>query len=104
MVGVGSSAAFFIGLKQMGLQLFLAGVVVSLLPVLLGLLMGRYLFKFHPAINLGATAGARTEPASLAVVQNALKSEMPALGFTVPYAVANIMLAILSVVMVILLR
>jgi putative transport protein len=104
MVGVGSSAAFFIGLKQMGLELFLAGVVVSLLPVLLGLLMGRYLFKFHPAINLGATAGARTEPASLAVVQNALKSEMPALGFTVPYAVANIMLAILSVVMVILLR
>jgi putative transport protein len=100
MVGLGSSVAFFNGLRRMGPQLFLAGVVVSLLPVLLGLLMGRYLFKFHPAITLGATAGARTEPASLAVVQNALKSEMPALGFTVPYAVANIMLAILAVVMV----
>lgn len=104
MVGLSSSAAFFVGLREMGGQLFLAGVVVSLLPVLLGLLLGRYVFKFHPAINLGATAGARTEPASLAVVQNALKSEMPALGFTVPYAVANIMLAILAVVTVELLQ
>jgi len=101
MVGLTSSAGFFIGLQRMGLQLFLAGVVVSIVPVCLGLLLGRYVFKFHPAISMGATAGARTEPASLAVVQNALKSGMPALGFTVPYAVANIVLAMLAVLMVV---
>ncbi len=104
MVGLTSSAGFISGLKSMGLQLFLAGVVVSIVPVLIGLLLGRYVFKFHPAITMGATAGARTEPASLAVVQNALKSSMPALGFTVPYAVANIVLAVLAVLMVVMLN
>lgn len=100
IVGITSSAGFVIGLKQMGPQLFLAGVLVSLLPAVLGLLLGRYVFKFHPAITLGATCGSRTEAASLAVVQNALKSRTPALGFTVPFAVANVVLATLAILMV----
>lgn len=100
MVGLSSSAGFLVGLKQMGLQLFLAGVVVSLVPVAIGLLLGRYVFRFHPVISLGATCGARTEPASLAVVQGAFHSAMPSLGFTVPYAVSNIALATLTVLMV----
>ncbi len=100
IVGITSSAGFFIGFKQMGLQLFLAGVVVSLLPALLGILLGRYVFRFHPAITLGATCGSRTEAAALAVVQNALKSQTPALGFTVPYAVANVVLASLTILMI----
>ncbi len=100
IVGITSSAGFVVGLKQSGLGLFLAGVVVSLLPAILGLLLGRYVFKFHPAITLGATCGSRTEAAALAVVQNTLKSRTPALGFTVPFAVANIVLATLAILMV----
>ena len=100
IVGITSSAGFVIGLKQSGLQLFLAGVLVSLIPAILGLLLGRYVFKFHPAITLGATCGSRTEAAALAVVQNALKSRTPALGFTVPFAVANVVLATLAILMV----
>ena len=100
MVGLTSSAGFVVGLQRMGLQLFLAGVVVSLVPVVVALLLGRYVFRFHPVITLGATCGARTEPACLAVVQAALQSDMPALGFTVPYAVANIAFATLAVLMV----
>lgn len=100
IVGITSSAGFVIGLKEKGLGLFVAGVVVSLIPAILGLLMGRYVFKFHPAITLGATCGSRTEAAALAVVQNTLKSRTPALGFTVPFAVANIVLATLAILMV----
>lgn len=100
MVGLTSSAGFVVGLQRMGVQLFLAGVVVSLVPVVIALLLGRYVFRFHPVITLGATCGARTEPACLAVVQAALQSDMPALGFTVPYAVANIAFATLAVLMV----
>jgi len=55
VVGISSSAGFFIGLKEKGFQLFLAGVVVSLVPTILGLLLGRFVFKFHPVITLGAT-------------------------------------------------
>ena len=100
IVGITSSAGFVIGLQEMGLQLLVAGVLVSLVPAVLGMLLGRYVFKFHPAITLGATCGARTEAAALAVVQSTLKSRIPALGFTVPFAVANVVLATLAILMV----
>jgi putative transport protein len=100
IVGISSSAGFFIGLKEKGFQLFLAGVVVSLVPTILGLLLGRFVFKFHPVITLGATCGARTEAAALGVVQDALNSRTPALGFSVPFAVANVVLSSLTILMV----
>ena len=56
--------------------------------------MGRYLFKFHPALTLGCTAGARTTTAALGAVQDAVESETPALGYTVTYAVGNTLLII----------
>ena len=103
IVGISSSAGFFIGFKEKGLQLFLAGVVVSLVPTVLGLLLGRFVFKFHPVVTLGATCGARTEAAALSVVQDALKSQTPALSFSVPFAVANVVLTSLTILMVYLL-
>ncbi len=103
IVGISSSAGFFNGFKEVGFQLFLAGVVVSLVPTILGLLLGRFVFKFHPVITLGATCGARTEAAALGVVQDALKSQTPALSFSVPFAVANVVLTSLTILMVYLL-
>jgi putative transport protein len=100
IVGISSSAGFFIGFKEKGFQLFLAGVVVSLVPTILGLLLGRFVFKFHPVITLGATCGARTEAAALGVVQDALKSQTPALSFSVPFAVANVVLTSFTILMV----
>jgi putative transport protein len=100
IVGISSSAGFVIGLKEKGFQLFLAGVVVSLVPTILGLLLGRFVFKFHPVITLGATCGARTEAAALGVVQDALKSQTPALSFSVPFAVANVVLTSFTILMV----
>jgi len=100
IVGISSSAGFVIGLKEKGFQLFLAGVVVSLVPTVLGLLLGRFVFKFHPVITLGATCGARTEAAALGVVQDALKSQTPALSFSVPFAVANVVLTTFTILMV----
>ena len=41
------------------------------------------LFKFHPALSLGCTAGARTTTAALGAIQEAVGSETPSLGYTV---------------------
>ena len=61
---------------------------------------GRYLFKFHPALTLGCTAGARTTTAALGAIQDAVESETPALGYTVTYAVGNTLLIIWGVFIV----
>ena len=104
VVGISAGPAFVNGLKTNGLGLFIAGVVVTTLPFIVGLLAGKYIFKFHPGINLGACAGARTTTAALGAIQEVAKSKVPALGYTVPYAVGNTLLTIWGVVIVLLMK
>jgi putative transport protein len=104
VVGISAGPSFFSGLKESGISLLLAGIFVTCVPLLVGLLAGRYLFRFHPAITLGACAGARTTTAALGAIQDACKSKIPAIGYTVPYAVGNMLLITWGVVIVALLH
>ncbi|MCW3465367.1 aspartate-alanine antiporter [Chitinophaga nivalis] len=104
IVGLTASEGFLQGLKEEGITLFLAGVVLSLLPMVVALVLSKYVFKFHPAIGLGACAGAHDESAPLLAVQDALNSKVPALGYTVAYAVANITLTTSGVIIVLLMH
>ncbi|MCD8072143.1 MAG: aspartate-alanine antiporter [Alistipes sp.] len=102
VVGISAGPSFIEGLKASGLSLFIAGIFVSLVPMLLGLLIGKYIFKFHPAINLGACAGARTTTAALGAITEKAHSQVPALSYTVTYAIGNTLLIIWGVVIVLL--
>lgn len=104
IVGLSASQGFLQGLREEGVTLFLAGVVLSLLPMVLALFLSKYVFKFHPAIGLGACAGAHDESAPLLAVQDAINSKVPALGYTVAYAVANITLTTSGVIIVLLMH
>ena len=102
VVGISAGPSFVAGLKQAGVSLFFAGIVVTSVPLIVGVLMGKYLFKFHPGINLGACAGARTTTAALGMIEDVAQSKVPALGYTVTYAVGNTLLTIWGLVIVIL--
>jgi putative transport protein len=104
VVGLNAAGGLVSGLKQYGLELFLAGVVVSIVPLVVGVYAGKYIFKFHPGILLGAVAGARTTTAALGALQEAANSSVPAIGYTVPYAVGRIVLAIFGVIIVLLMQ
>lgn len=102
IVGISAGPDFIAGLKASGLSLFVAGVFVSIVPMFIGLLLGKYVFKFHPAITLGACAGARTTTAALGALEDAVQSKVPALSYTTTYAVGNTLLIIWGVVIVLL--
>lgn len=102
VVGISAGPDFIAGLKASGLSLFVAGVFVSIVPMFIGLLLGKYVFKFHPAITLGACAGARTTTAALGALEDAIHSKVPALSYTTTYAVGNTLLIIWGVVIVLL--
>lgn len=102
IVGISAGPHFIEGLKSSGLSLFIAGIFVSVIPMFLGVLLGKYVFKFPPAITLGACAGARTSTAALGEIQDAIQSKVPALSYTTTYAVGNTLLIIWGVVIVIL--
>lgn len=102
VVGIAAGPSFVAGFKDVGFSLFIVGALATAIPLIAGLLMAKYIFKFHPAIALGCTAGARTTTAALGAIQDAVESDTPALGYTVTYAVGNTLLIIWGVVIVLL--
>ena len=104
VVGIQAGPQFVAGLRQAGLILFVAGVIVTIVPMWLALWIGKHLFRMHPGVLLGACAGARASTAALSAIQDAARSRVPALGFTVCYAIANTLLTIWGVVIVLLLK
>lgn len=102
VIGITSGPSFVSGLKDVGFTLFLMGVVCTSLPLILGMIIGKKIFKFPAAINLGCCAGSRTTTASLGAIQDALGSSLPAMGYTVTYAIGNTLLILWGVVLVLL--
>jgi len=91
-VGLTAGPSFFSGLQKSGLSLVFVGLVIAVLPHTVAILFGRYLLKMNPIIVLGACSGAGTITAALRAIQEEAQSELPALGYTVPYAIGNIVL------------
>ena len=104
IVGITAGPGFIAGLKASGVSLFLWGALATSIPMLLAPFIGKYLFKFHPAINLGCCGGSRTSTASVAMVGDVAKSNIPMLGYTVPYAVSNTLLTLWGMVIVLLMK
>jgi putative transport protein len=92
VVGLSAGPSFIAGLQKSGPSLIVVGLVVATLPHLTSILFGRYILKMNPLILLGACSGAGTITAALRAVQEEAQSKLPALGYTVPYAIGNILL------------
>jgi putative transport protein len=102
IVGINAGPGFIAGLQQVGLSLFVWGVVATSVPLIIGVLLGYHVFKFHPAILFGVCAGVRTTTAALGMIQDAGRSKVPALGYGMPYAIGNTLLTIFGMVVVLL--
>jgi putative transport protein len=103
VVGISSGPGFVAGLKELGFSLFLWGVFATTVPLILAMYVGKYIFRFDDALLLGCCSGARTTTASLGMINDRAKSQIPGLGYTVTYAVGNTLLTIWGMVLVMLL-
>ncbi len=100
VIGISAGPTFVSGIKEVGIMLFVAGIVATSVPLFIGIFLGDKVFHFHPAINLGCNAGARTTTAALGAIQSTLDSTVPALGYTVTYAIGNTLLILWGVAIV----
>jgi putative transport protein len=91
-VGLAAGPSFFSGLQKSGVSLVFVGLVIAILPHTVSILFGRYVLRMNPVIVLGACSGAGTITAALRAIQEEAQSDLPALGYTVPYAIGNIVL------------
>jgi putative transport protein len=96
MAGVGLRAGGDIleTLAAAGPLLIVAGVAVTLTPIIVGYFFGRKVLKIHPVLLFGAITGSMTSGAALSVVTKAANSPIPSLGYTGAYAFANVLLTI----------
>jgi putative transport protein len=104
VVGLAAGPSFIDGLRRTGLTLLAVGAVLAVLPHLVAILFGRYVLKMNPVLLLGASAGAGTSTPALRAVQDLAQSKIPVLGYTVPYAIAAIVMAAWGPVIVMLLK
>ena len=94
LIGLSAGPKAVAAIQENGLAILIAGVVVTLLPIIATLYFGRFALKLHPVILLGALAGGQTVAAALNAVNEETDSMTPVLGFTVTYAISNVLLAV----------
>lgn len=102
VIGIQCGPTFISGFKEVGFPMFLMGILSTSLPLIIAMFLGAKVFKFHPAVNLGCCAGGRTTTAALGAVTESLQSSVPAMGYTITYAIGNTLLILMGVAMVLL--
>lgn len=89
IVGISAGPTFIAGLQETGIGLFFIGMVCTTLPLVLTMIVGNKIFRFPVAVTLGCVAGGRNAVAALGAIQDNLETTIPAMGYTVTYAVGN---------------
>ena len=103
MVGLKAGPVFISALREAGYVLLLGGVLVTLMPLVTGLLFGRFVLKLNPVLLLGGLAGAQTMTAGLAAVQEKSESQIAVLGYSGTVAFGHILLTTCGTLIIVLL-
>ncbi|GFZ93198.1 aspartate-alanine antiporter [Dyella caseinilytica] len=96
-VGLQSGSQAIHTIASSGLSLFLIGVVVTVVPLLLTMLFGRYVLRYdNAAIFAGALSGARSANPAFGEVLDKAGNSIPTAPFAITYALANVFLTLLG--------
>lgn len=81
-------------------SIFVAGTIVTTVPLAVGAISARYVLRMRPLMVLGGLAGAQTCTPGLTALREASDSNVGSLAYTVPYAIGNILLTMWGPVVV----
>ena len=95
-VGLASGPQALTLIKQYGVALPLLGIAIAVLPASISLLVGHFILKLEAPILLGAIAGQQCSTPALSAIQNAAGNSTPLLGYTITYAISNVVLPLMG--------
>ena len=88
-VGLGAGSDFFHTLiNAQGLAWIGYGMILTMLPILLGGIIGRYFFHINYYTLMGVLAGGNTNPPALAFSNSLTTSDLPSAGYATVYPFA----------------
>jgi len=82
--------------KQYGLILPALGILVSVLPAFVSLVVGAKLMKIETPILLGVIAGQHCSTPTISALVSKAGSSIPVIGYTVTYAISNVLLPLMG--------
>jgi putative transport protein len=95
-IGLTSATSVVALLKSRGWELPVSAIFVSLVPTVASVYIGRYLLHMEPVILCGAIAGQQASTPAIKAVEAAAGNSIPVIGYTVTYAIANVLLPLLG--------
>ncbi len=97
VVGLSSGLQAVETVRAQGLSIFLIGVVVTMLPMILTMLFGRYVLRYdNAAIFAGALSGSRSANPAFGEILTKAENSVPTVPFAITYALANVFLTLLG--------
>ncbi|MBI0432565.1 aspartate-alanine antiporter [Roseomonas sp. KE0001] len=97
VVGLQSGLQAVSTIASSGLSIFLLGVVVTVVPLVVTMLVGRYLLRYdNAAIFAGALSGSRSANPAFGEVLDKAGNAIPTTPFAITYALANVFLTLLG--------
>ncbi|MGX1791028.1 aspartate-alanine antiporter [Bosea sp. NPDC055332] len=99
-VGLSVGPEAFALLRQYGLILPVLSILVSALPALASLYIGRYLLRIEAPILLGAIAGQHCSTPAISALVSLAGNSTPVIGYTVTYAISNVLLPLMGPIVV----
>lgn len=100
LVGIGAGPGLAESLKGAGPMLLAAGAVIATVPLVVSILVGRYVIGMDPSILLGVCAGAGTSAPALAELERLAGSKVPTLSYGYCCAIGNVLLALAGTLLV----
>ncbi len=95
IVGVNAGGALVTQLSgTVALYIFIIGFLACSIPPFVVWILGLYVFRIHPVLLMGATAGARSHSGPAREAAAEAQSSVPWLGFPVGYAVSGVLLTV----------
>ncbi|MBK8207859.1 MAG: hypothetical protein IPK87_13875 [Planctomycetes bacterium] len=98
--GVAAGNALHEGMQFVVWQVIVAGVAVTVIPLVVALLIGKFALRMRPVELWGSVCGGMTSSAALAAVKRAADSNEPAVSYAAAFAVASVLLTIAGQVVI----
>jgi aspartate-alanine antiporter len=95
-VGLGAGADAIRLIREYGFALPVTGVVITLGPALVSLVVGRWMLKLEAPMLLGAIAGQQCSTPAISALVGVTGNSIPVIGYTITYALSNVLLPLMG--------
>jgi len=97
VVGLSAGLQAVVTIKQLGFTIFGVGIVVTILPLIVTMLIGRYILHYdNTARFAGALSGSRSANPAFGEVLGKAENSIPTVPFAITYGLANVFLTLLG--------